>query len=166
LIRRISANVSQLAKRYTDRDPFQIAHSTGAQVEFFDLGNLKGLYTVIMRNRFIVINSRLDEFRQKLICAHELGHDRLHRKLAVGVTFREYSFYDMTLRPEYEANIFAADLLVSDETFLELIAKGYEYEQIAQVTHTELNLIAIKATSLQARGYDLRAPGFRSDFLK
>ena len=37
---------------------------------------LKGVYRVIKRNRWIFINSNLSEWMQKVVCAHELGHDQ------------------------------------------------------------------------------------------
>ena len=69
------------------------------------------MYKIIKRNRVIFINSNLPEYLQKIVCAHELGHDILHRHLAKNVALQEFMLYDMTSRPEYEANMVAADIL-------------------------------------------------------
>ena len=48
--------------------------------------------------------------------AHEIGHDRLHRALAKKHGLQEFVLYDMATKPEYEANIVAAEILLdSDE---------------------------------------------------
>jgi Zn-dependent peptidase ImmA (M78 family) len=147
-------------------DPFRIAKETGAEVYFSDLGKLKGMYSRILRNRFIVINYQLDEYMRKLVCAHELGHDQLHRELVDDKWLQEFMIYNMNSRPEYEANVFAAELLLPDEDILDLIGLEYDNEQIAQATNTDPNLVGIKVSTLFRRGYNFRIPGYRADFLK
>jgi Zn-dependent peptidase ImmA (M78 family) len=103
---------------------------------------------------------------QSTVCAHELGHDQLHRVFASDNYFREFALYDMTLRPEYEANVFAAELLLPDEDIIDLITLGYDNAQIAQALNSDTNLVGIKVSALSNRGYNYRIPDFRSDFLK
>ncbi|MBQ4542969.1 MAG: ImmA/IrrE family metallo-endopeptidase [Clostridia bacterium] len=68
---------------YSDsRDPFEICNSAGVNVVFADIGELKGMYKYIKRNRYIVISDKLDEKTARIVCAHELGHDVLHRSFA------------------------------------------------------------------------------------
>ena len=46
--------------------------------------------------------------------------------------------YDMTARPEYEANMFAADLLISDDEILELVnIYNYDVNQTANALDTD-----------------------------
>ena len=47
-----------------------------------NFSSLKGMYRVIKRNRFIFLNNSLDENMLRIVCAHELGHDQLHRNMA------------------------------------------------------------------------------------
>ena len=71
---------SDLVRRCGTRDPFRIAQELGIEVLFCeDFGPLKGMYRVIKRNRFIFINKDLSSRMQRIVCAHELGHDQLHR---------------------------------------------------------------------------------------
>lgn len=73
---------TSLVRRYGTRDPFQIAERLGINVLYCDgFGSLKGMYRVIKRNRYIFLNKDLGERMQRIVCAHELGHDQLHRKL-------------------------------------------------------------------------------------
>lgn len=157
-----------LVKRCGTRDPFRIARELGVEVMFCsDLGPLKGMYRVIKRNRFIFLNEDLSPRMQRIVCAHELGHDQLHRNLAKGNSLQEFMLYDMTTKPEYEANIVAAEILLDTNEVLEYIYQ-YEYtsEQIAFAMQTDINLVALKVAHLIETGYDLRRQEHRSDFLK
>ena len=77
----------KLVKRCGSRDPFEIARQLGINVMLCEnFGSLKGMYRVIKRNRFIFLNNSLDENMLRIVCAHELGHDQLHRNMAkVGI---------------------------------------------------------------------------------
>ena len=111
---------SRLVKRCGTRDPFSIARQLGIEVLFCeDFGPLKGMYRVIKRSRFIFINENLSGQMQRIVCAHELGHDQLHRNLAKGSAIQEFMLYDMTTKPEYEANIVAAEILLDTDEILE-----------------------------------------------
>ena len=53
--------------------------------------------------------------------------------------------YDMTTKPEYEANIVAAEILLDTDEILEYIYDyGYTSEQIARAMGTDINLVALK----------------------
>jgi len=157
---------NKLIQQCDTRDPFRIAREIGVKVEYDDLGNLKGMYNVIKRNRFAVINNRLNEYLQKLVCAHELGHDQFHRPLAMDTWLQEFMIYNMKTRPEYEANIFAAELLLPDDDILELIEMDCDFDQIARAMYSDINLVGIKIGALIKKGHPLRGYEFRDNFLK
>ena len=159
---------SRLVKRCGTRDPLQIAADIGIEVMMCDnFGPLKGMYRVIKRNRFIFINEDLPFWLQRIVCAHELGHDQLHRSLAQENPIREFMLYDMRSKPEYEANIVASEILLDNDELLEYIYHyRYSAEQIARAMHTDINLVALKIAHLNEIGYDLRPLEHRSNFLK
>ena len=70
-----------------------------------DFTELKGLYRVIKRVRYIVINANIPYRVQRIVCAHEIGHDQLHREFATQTALQEFVMYKMDTRPKYEANI-------------------------------------------------------------
>ena len=75
--------------------------------------------------------------------------------------------YDMATKPEYEANIVAAEILLDTDELLEYVYHyGYTSEQIARAMHTDINLVALKIAHLAETGHDLRRIEHRSDFLK
>ena len=123
----------KLVKRCGSRDPFEIARQLGINVMLCEnFGSLKGMYRVIKRNRFIFLNNSLDENMLRIVCAHELGHDQLHRNMAKTTPIHEFMLYDMKSKPEYEANIVAAEILMdSDEVLRYIYEYGYTAEQIA-----------------------------------
>ena len=159
---------NDLVKRCGTRDPFRIARELGIEVLFCeDFGPLKGMYRVIKRNRFIFINKDLSPRMQTIVCAHEIGHDRLHRNMAKNDAIQEFMLYDMATKPEYEANIVAAEILLDTDAILEYIYDyGFTSEQIAWAMCSDINLVALKVAHLAETGYDLRRIDHRSDFLK
>lgn len=125
------------------------------------------MYRVVKRNRFIFINQDMSEQMQRIVCAHELGHDQLHRSLAKNNAIQEFMLYDMRSTPEYEANIVASEILLDTDEILEYIYHyDYTSEQIARVMETDINLVALKIAHLAETGYNLRRIEHRSDFLR
>lgn len=61
----------------------------------------------------------LEEPQRKTVAAHELGHHILHRHLAKASPLREIGFYDAASGPEYEANLFAGELLIDRAVLFE-----------------------------------------------
>ncbi|HPM11297.1 MAG TPA: ImmA/IrrE family metallo-endopeptidase [Paludibacter sp.] len=163
----IYESADKYIKRFGTRDPFAIADELGIEVLFRnDFTKLKGLYRVIQRNRFIFLNVNLPEQVQTLVCAHELGHDAHHRNLADDSPFREYVLYSMNTRPEYEANLFAASLLLPDDEVYKYAREGYDVVQIAAMMNTDINLMLIKMGDMNSRGYSFNTAYIpRSDFL-
>lgn len=160
-------SVQSKIKKSRTRNPFTIAEDNGIMLIFdSNLNKMKGMYTIIKRNRIIIINDNMPERMQQIVCAHELGHDALHRQFAKDGGLREFMLYDMKSRPEYEANMYAADLLLDDEEVMELAKDGYDMQQVAGILNTDINLIGLKMASMNYRGFDLRI-GIepKSDFL-
>lgn len=158
----------RLVKRCGTRDPFEIARQIGVEVLFCDgFNSMKGMYRVIKRNRFIFINRDLTPQMQRIVCAHELGHDQLHRSLARTGALQEFALYDMTTKPEYEANIVAAEILLDTDEVLDCVYNyGYTSEQIAKSMETDINLVALKVAHLAETNRELRPIEHRSGFLK
>jgi len=124
------------------------------------------MYFVVRRNRYIFLSDSLDEQMLIIVCAHELAHDRLHRELARQLRFREYTIFDVKHRPEYEANIFAAELLLDTDEILKYSRMGYTVGQVASLMGSDPSLVALKAEMLRSEGYELNPQEYRPDFLK
>ena len=66
---------------------------------------------------------------------------------------------------EYEANLFAAQVMLPDEETVDLIMQGYSMIQIAAAMNTDPNLVALKATDLKRRGLAIKIPDLNANFL-
>jgi len=122
----IRARVKHLIKKYETRNPLLIAKSLNIHVVYKEYSPCtKGYYIKILRNKFIIVNSTLDEYSQKIVLAHELGHAVLHSSEPV------YFIREHTLFPigpyEVEANRFAAELLIDDDDIREILHESTEY---------------------------------------
>lgn len=158
--------VNEITKKYKTRNPFRIAEAMNIDVDFADLGGLKGFYIVYKKNRFVVINKSLTDTLSGIILAHELGHDSLHRSLAENGGLKESSFFDMKSKPEMEANIFAANLLITDKEVISYADDGYTAEEMAKDLYVPYPLALIKINDMNKRGYDLSIPYIpKADFL-
>ena len=158
-----TAHIHKAARRLIRKcgscDPFEIAEEIGIKVRFNnDFTTLKGMYRIIERNRFIILNGNLPESIRRVVCAHELGHDALHRHFAKDIALKEFMLYDMATRPEYEANVFAAEILLNDNEILALAKDGYDIPGIAGKLGTDYNLLLIKMNEMVKKGYDLYVP--------
>jgi len=107
--------ILQLIRKFKTNDPFQIAEGLNIHVRYasFDDGT-RGLYYRVLRRRFIVIHDGLDEHWQRFICAHELGHDRLHPGFS-RFWLDEQSFHNAG-KYERQANKFAVHLLTAGDS--------------------------------------------------
>lgn len=127
------------------RDPHRIAKELGVEILYYPFNRQRGAYKVIMRNRFMFIKDNLHPVMEKIVLLHELGHDSLHREEATQVGgFKEFNIFDMRdNRMEFEANVFASQIALPDDDFIELAERGYDTEQIARALRSD-----IKASSI------------------
>ncbi len=152
------------------RDPVRAARELGIYVDCTDGFNfLLGMYTVVNGERHILLNSSLGRVTQNIVCAHELGHERLHSRL------REDNYYysDLGLRgeksrTEYEANAFAAHFLIGNDDIIERMEVYSDVMSLARDLNTEADLVLIKLSEMRRLGYDVNVPmetdgGFLAD---
>lgn len=110
----IKHEVKSLVEEYSTNDPFKIAGYKNIIVHFHPLHEeIMGYYRYIRKNKYIVINSNLNESIKLFTCAHELGHSQLHPRLNTPY-LRRKTLYSID-RIEQEANRFAVELLMRDE---------------------------------------------------
>ena len=150
------------------RDPHKIADELGIEIIYCPFKSQRGAYKVIIRNRFMFVKEDLHPVMENIVLLHELGHDSLHRDEATKAGgFKEFNIFDIRdSRMEYEANIFATQIALPDDDFLELAEMGYDVQQIASAMHSDVKLVALKADTLISQGYRLRPQEHRNDFLK
>lgn len=159
----------KLTREYKTRDPFEICAALGIRVRYMDLGTgIKAYYYYKSRIRNIVLNNRVSELIQRILAAHELGHDRLHRDMAMLRGFQEIALFDSVNKAEYEANLFAAEFLIDDDELLDLLNDDEKsFFGIADELSVPADLLDFKFRVMKYKGYRFNAPILaRGDFLK
>ncbi len=150
---RIARLSDALAEKYGTRNPFHLADAMGIRVvSCKDFQKLEGMYKVILNQRFVFLNGNLTRRKAAQVLAHELGHDALHREMAENTIVQDHFILDMRLQPEYEANLFAANLLYSDEEVLSLLREGKSLWEIARLLKAEEKLLELKIRILREKG--------------
>ncbi len=165
----ISDVVGNLVKKYGTRDPFEICKQLKIRVRYKDLGvTLKAFYFYQSRIKNIVINSRAGTIVQHLLCSHELGHAVLHPSVATIRGFQEIELFDTLSVAENEANLFAAELIISDNDLLALLNdKDKTFFSISKELCVPAELLDFKFRILKNKGYRLEQPIYaQSNFLK
>jgi len=155
----ISRTVEKLSKKYETREPHELCDAIGVRIRLMDLGtDIKAYYFYHSRIRNIVLNSRVSEPIRRILVAHELGHDCLHKSIAMLKGFQEIELFDITRPAEYEANIFAAELLIEDKELLSLLNdEDKSFFDVARELGVPTALLDFKFRVLKHKGYRIEA---------
>lgn len=152
-ILRIASLCDALCEKHGTRNPFELAEEMGVHLQFCpDFQTLKGMYKVILGQRFVFLNGNLKRREARQVLAHELGHDTLHREMAKDTIVQDHFLLDMRLKPEYEANLFAAQMLYEDAEVLELLQEGQTTQACAARLSAPLPLFELKLSILREKG--------------
>ena len=165
----ISRVANELTRKYHTRDPYELCGALGVRVRYKDLGrDVKAYYFYQSRIRNIVINQRVSDTTRRILVSHELGHDRLHKDIAMLRGFQEIELFDMARPAEFEANIFAAELLIDDGELLALLNdRDKSFFDVAGELYVPAPLLDFKFRVLKQKGYRIEAPYLANgDFLK
>ena len=132
--------VNSLVKKHKTRNPFEMIRGMNVILVPVPLEGVRGFYQYFQRNNIIYIDDSLPEHEQLHVCAHELGHMLLHKK-ANALFMDTYTGFNTT-KYEKEADLFAMELLVPDETFLEY--QEFTTDQIAHALGYNEELIKLR----------------------
>lgn len=83
----------------------------------------------------MLLNQRMSYYLRQMVIAHELGHDSQHRDRAKASEdgLKEFSLFQMKDTTEYEANTFAAHILLDNDEVYHYACSGYDVVQISQI---------------------------------
>jgi Zn-dependent peptidase ImmA (M78 family) len=168
----ICAKAAHIKKLHGETDPERLCRAMGIRVMYEPMGDskgaCKGFYLYRSRQRVICVNSNLPERLRRAVLAHELGHAVLHNDQARLSAFHDFSLYDNTGRWEYEANLFAAELLLDDREVLELLNTDRFFFAAAEALGVAPQLLDFKFRILKNKGCKLAESPITAtgDFLK
>lgn len=142
--------ILHLTQKYNTSDPFELANALKIAVYYEELGTINGYYNNPLRMKQIHINSSLNDHDAKYTCAHELGHAIMHPTASTPF-LRSKTFISID-KLEIEANVFATNLLISDEVITE--NRNYTIEQLSRLLGYEKELILLRLKSYQEKILD------------
>ncbi len=157
----IYQKAERLVQLHQTRDPFRLLDCVRAvTVRRSQYSRLKGFCALINKTYYVVINDTLPEDEQRIVAAHELGHLMLHKRELAVAPMKDEHMYLMKQPEEYEANLFAADLLMADEDVLDGIRTDHmDIFTLCGAFDVPPELMNFKMFSMISRGYsDLRLP--------
>ena len=163
-----STETKKLIKKYGTRDPFEIMDQMNIVVgETSRYKTLKGYCFMSCKTIYVMISSFLSEEEKMIVAAHELGHIILHRSQLKMAPMQDDTLYNMTDNTEYQANLFAADLLIEDEDIEEMVQnEDLDYFGLCSSLNATPELMSFKLYSLTKRGQAYHMPmEIQSNFL-
>ena len=164
----IYSEVEKLVKRFKTRDPFEILDCMNVVVYESDkFEQLKGFCFLSCQTIYVMLSSFLSDEEKRVVAAHELGHIILHKSQLKMAPMKYNTLYVMQDPTEYEANLFAADLLLADEDLAEKTEyEDLDYFGLCGSLNVPADLMSFKLFSLIKRGHVYNMPmEIRSNFL-
>ena len=152
----------ELLKQYSIKDfPFDVASfatdKLGIRIKYDNLDNdISGKLSKEGNNYVITVEKRHPENRQRFTIAHELAHYFLHKDLKE--EFEDTVFFRGADSDtfEFQANLFAGDILMPKEEFLRQIRNGNsKIENLAQYFGVSTLAIRVRAKQLDLQGHGL-----------
>ena len=104
-------------------DPYKICYQFGVDIAFLNTDN-DGYLICSEGCKIIIISSRIsNKHRKRFITAHELGHFLMHRETMFCCTNLDDTYANRlnTFDQEHEANEFASELLMPQDTLFEMM---------------------------------------------
>jgi len=143
---------SKIKDIYQTQDPIEILDMRGVKVLALELDEdmdyFEGAYFGNKDINMVVYNKNLKRSRKKLVLWHETGHSIIHGDYNINSITKNISI--LSGREELEADIFAAEAIIDDDTFLDYV-KVYRYTD-AQIAN-DLN-IPVKYVQLKYKNFD------------
>lgn len=158
----------KLIRKYKTRDPFKIMDNMHVIVgESSSFQKLKGFCFMSCKTIYVKISSFLSEEEKQIVAAHELGHIILHRTQLKMAPMKDDTLYNMQDNTEYQANLFAADLLLSDADIADMAHnEDLDYFSLCSTLNSTPELMSFKLYSLTKRGQAYHMPmEIQSNFL-
>ena len=142
------------------RDPFRAAQELGIYVDIIGgFHDLLGMFVFVNGERHILLNNGLSSVMSGIVCAHELGHDALHRKqLEDCRMYCDANSCFSKNRTEYEANAFAAHFLIGNSDVTERLPVFSDIMSLSRDLNTEMDLLLIKLNEMKRLGFDVNVP--------
>lgn len=139
----IRGEVAYLKRYYKTENPFDIIRAKNILLLSEELGLVRGYYNLVLRQKQIHINCNLEGVQRQFTVTHELGHAVIHPKS--NTPFLLANTYQSVDKMEIEANKFAVEFLISDDTLCEYLKyRECTIEQTARILGYQKELIELR----------------------
>lgn len=139
----IRREVAYLKRYYKTDNPFDVIRAKNILLLYEELGLIKGYYNRVLRQKQIHINCNLEGNQRIFTATHELGHAIMHPK--ANTPFLLANTYQSVDKLEIEANKFAVEFLITDETLYEYLKyQEYTLEQVSRLLGYQKELIELR----------------------
>lgn len=139
----IRGEVAYLKRYYKTENPFDIIRAKNILLLSEELGLVRGYYNLVLRQKQIHINCNLEGVQRQFTATHELGHAIIHPKS--NTPFLLANTYHSVDKMEIEANKFAVEFLISDDTLCEYLKyRECTIEQTARILGYQKELIELR----------------------
>lgn len=146
----------ELREQGIAHNPFIIARRENVLIYYNDeFEKLLGFYVYMNGRNIITLNGKLSAEDTKLVLYHELGHLFFHKENAVLSPLTDTSIFSNT-KTEFEANLFAAECMLSDEDILD--GSNTDFYSLAKILCVPPELLTFKLICMRSRGYDINFP--------
>lgn len=165
----IKDEVERISGKYGTRDPVALIHQSGAVLKLSDkYVSLKGYYFHSLRSDYIVVNAKLPRAERRIVAAHEFAHFILHREQAKDAPIHDTMMFSVNSRMEYEANLFCAELLLTDgEVMSNARGTDGDFFTMSKTLGVMPELLLFKLHGMNERGGRFNLPlSLNSGFLK
>ena len=139
----IREEVAYLKRYYKTDEPFDVIRAKNILLLYEELGLIKGYYNRVLRQKQIHINCNLEGNQRIFTATHELGHAIMHPK--ANTPFLLANTYQSVDKLEIEANKFAVEFLITDETLYEYLKyQEYTLDQLSRLLGYQKELIELR----------------------
>lgn len=146
---KIRKSVRALVSKYDTCEPFLLCDYCGIITQSIPLPEgTYGLYLKAYGLQFVFISRILNGALSRVVCAHELGHAILHPDTN-SLYLTEKTLFSKG-RLEAEADIFAAELLISDEDITDRFYECETAEGLAHRLSVPEKYVELKKKSLES----------------
>ena len=170
-LKEICALAAKLKDEYGTGNPAELCEGLGIHLLYQAMGSHKGAikgFVIGVGGVFAVtINSDLPEEVQKIIIAHEIFHALEHCGIGM-CSYHEISMFDEISEMEKEANMFAAEFLLSDDEVIDALNGDNTFFTAAASLYVPVELLDFKFRIMKRKGYKLAESPINAhnDFLK
>lgn len=157
----IYQKVHKLKKKYKTSDPYEILESMNVEIWNTPPGtSMKGFCFLSNQILYVSINPDLPAPMHRIVAAHELGHIILHKSKLKMAMMTDYTLENLAKDlTEFEANMFAVELLLDDSEVLEKLSdEDIDYYSLCSKLNITPSMMSYKLHAMTKRGYAFNMP--------